>query len=113
MCSAYNTYPNFEGNFRVKKSVITVYVGKYGNLFLQSGSFPSSWCKGSVTPIFKSGVYSDSNNYRGICASSCLGKFFCSILNQRLSSFIEETNILHNSQIGFMPNHRTSAHIFT
>ena len=83
------------------------------NLILQSGSFPSSWCEGSDTPIFKSGVHSDPNNYRGICVSSCLANCFCSILNQRLFCFIEGTNSLHNSQIGFMLNHRTSDHIFT
>lgn len=86
---------------------------KLFNLIIESGNFPNSWCEGSITPIFKSGVLSDPSNYRGICVSSCLGKFFSSILNQRLLSFIKKNNLLHNSQIGFMPNQRTSDHIFT
>ena len=62
---------------------------------------------------FKSGDKSDTNNYRGICVSSCLGKLFTSILNQRLLKFTQKHKLLHNSQIGFMPKQRTSDHIFT
>jgi len=86
---------------------------KFFNLVLDQSTFPSSWCVGSLTPIFKSGNISDTNNYRGICVSSCLGKFFTLILNQRLLKFVRQNNILHNSQIGFLPGNRTSDHIFT
>ena len=44
--------------------------------------------------------------------SSCLGKLFCAILNQRLK-FIETNKLLHPSQIGFLPGHRTTDHVFT
>ena len=50
---------------------------------------------------------------RGICVSSCLGKFFCLILNQRLTDFVEENKILHPSHIGFLKENRTSDHLFT
>ena len=60
----------------------------------------------------KSGGRSDPANYRGICVSSCLGKLFCSILNHRLLEYIASLNILHKSQIGFLPN-RTADHVFT
>ena len=56
---------------------------------------------------------SDPTNYRGICVSSCLGKLFCSILNRRLHLYFEENKILHNSQIGFLPENRTADHVFT
>ena len=58
------------------------------------------WCSGLITPIFKSGGRTDPTNYRGICAPSCLGKLFCSILNQRPMEHVDSLNILHNSQIG-------------
>ena len=51
--------------------------------------------------------------YRCICVSSCLGKLFCSILSQRLLEYIFSLNILHKSQIGFLPNNRTAEHVFT
>ena len=66
-----------------------------------------------ITPIFKSGSRSNPENYRGICVSSCLGKFFCSIMNNRLLHYCEKKNIIHPSQIGFRPGYRTSDHIFT
>ena len=49
---------------------------------------PQTWCGGVITPIYKSGGRSDQANYLGICVSSCLGKLFCSILNQRLFEYI-------------------------
>ena len=51
-------------------------------------------------------------NYRGICISSCLEKLFCSILNNRLLNFSQKHKIIHHSQIGFLPGHCTSNHIF-
>ena len=86
---------------------------KLFNLILKSGFFPDSWCESSLTPIFKSGEQCDPNNYRGISVSSCLGKFFMVILNQRFLKYIQKENLLHNSQIGFLPLFRTSDHIFT
>ena len=57
---------------------------KLFNSILTSGIMPNTWCRGLITPIYKSGERNEPSNYRGICVSSCLGKLFCSILNQRL-----------------------------
>ena len=74
---------------------------------------PLMKCSGLITPIFKSGVRNDPTNYRGICVSSCLGQLFRSILNQRLMEHVNSSNILHNSQTGFLPNNRTADHVLT
>ena len=89
------------------ESLMPVFI-KLFNLILRSGKMPGMWCQGLITPIYKSGDRSDPTNYRGICVSSCLGKLFCSILNQRLYLYFEENKILHNSQIGFLPENRTA-----
>ena len=86
---------------------------KLFNLILKTGIFPNLWCEGIITPIFKSGDKTKSENYRGICVSSCIGKLFTSILNRRLMDFIHSNNLLHPSQIGFLNKNRTSDHIFT
>ena len=86
---------------------------KLFNLVLETGNFPDQWCEGLITPIFKSGDKTDPNNYRGICVTSCLSKFLCIILNQRLSKFSIDRNIIHPFQIGFQSGHRTADHIFT
>ena len=102
-------------NEMIKTSINFLYPAyqKLFNLVLQSGIYPDLWSEGSITPIFKSGDLSDPNNYRGICVSSCIGKFFTPILNQRLLSYVKKHQTLHNSQTGFLPHHRTSDHIFT
>ena len=86
---------------------------KLFNLILNAGSFPKTWCEGLILPIFKSGTTTDPGNYRGICVSSCLGKFFCLILNQRLTDFVAENKIIHPSQIVNLKENRISDHIFT
>ena len=44
---------------------------------------------------------------------SCVGKLFCSILDIRLLEFVQARNMLHPSQIGFLPANRTSDHLFS
>jgi len=86
---------------------------KLFNIVLRSGCFPDIWSQGLITPIHKSGNKLDPNNFRGICVSSNLGKLFSSILNNRIVSFLNEHNVLSPSQIGFIPKHRTTDHIYT
>ena len=83
------------------------------NIVLSSGIFPSIWNQGLLTPLHKSGDKSDPNNYRGICVNSNVGKLLCMIINQRILHFLTEKNVLSKSQIGFLPNYRTTDHIFT
>ena len=65
-----------------------------------------------IAPIFKSGVKTEPNNYRGISLLSCLGKLYAAILNQRLIHYVLEKTILKAEQLGFLPGNRTSdAHI--
>ena len=75
---------------------------------------PNTWCRGLITPIYKSGGRNEPSNYQGICVSRCLGKLFCSILNQRLLDHFNSLHILRlNSQIGFLPKNRTADHVLT
>ncbi len=83
------------------------------NLVLSSGCSPDIWSQGLITPIHKSGDKLDPNNFRGICVSSNLGKLFSSILNNRIVNVLNEHNVLSPSQIGFLPNYRTTDHIYT
>ena len=107
-------------NEMIKASLLTLLpvYHKLFNTVLNLGTVPKHWCNGLITPIFKSGVRDAPSNYRGICVSSCLGKLFFSISNQRLlqlrtSSNVTSLNILHKSQIGFLPKNRTSDHLLT
>ena len=102
-------------NEMIKSSLnelMPVYLQLFNKAF-SSGTIPQNWCDGLITPIFKTGSKTDPSNYRGICISSCLGKLFCSILNQRLLEHVQSHNILHKSQIGFLAKNRTADHVFT
>ena len=85
---------------------------KLFNLILSSGFYPSSWCDGFIVPIFKSGDRIEPSNYRGITVSSCFGKLFSVILNNRIVTFLNKNNILSPAQIGFVKGCRTADHVF-
>ena len=84
---------------------------KLFNMSIDCGEFPAAWCQGYIVPILKSGDKSDASNYRPITISSCLGKIFSSILNNRVMQFLETNNIISKAQIGFRKGHQTSDHL--
>ena len=82
------------------------------NTILHKNTTIHDWTKGVITAIHKKGPKSDPENYRGISILSCLGKFFTSIMYNRLLEFSIKNKILSPSQLGFIPGNRTSdAHI--
>lgn len=81
------------------------------NTCLSTGIYPDAWCTGHIVPIYKSGCKMKVNNYRPITISSCLGKTFSSIVNSRICNFLEDKDIISNTQIGFKKGHRTADHI--
>lgn len=82
------------------------------NYILDKQTFPKSWSKGVVIPVFKKGDPCNPNNYRGITLVSCFGKLFTVCINQRLKKWTEKYDILTNAQFGFKTNHSTVDAIF-
>ena len=70
------------------------------------------WSKGLILPIFKAGNTDDSANYRGIAITSCLATLFNRVMNKRLTTFLNDNNIICKEQIGFRQGCRTTDHIF-
>jgi len=85
---------------------------KLFNLVLKSEQFPSDWCYSTLITLYKSGDKFDPENYGGISLSSCLGKVFTKILNNRLTLFLDKNGIIPEYQIGFRKSYRTADHIF-
>ena len=84
------------------------------NTILDTGYFPEQWTIGIIKPIYKNkGDNNDVKNYRPITILSCLGKLFTSILNERLTSFMDETMRLSENQAGFRKEYSTLDHIFS
>ena len=60
-----------------------------------------------ILPIFKSGSRSDVNNYRPISLLSVFSKILEKLMHNRLYSFLEQNNVIYNSQFGFQKNKST------
>ena len=87
---------------------------KLFNVILRTGIFPTNWCLSFISPIYKNkGLRNDPNNYRGISLISCLGKLFTALINERLTKFVNENNIIGEEQAGFRSGYSTYDHIFT
>ena len=77
------------------------------NLSIRSGKFPSSWKAAKVTPIFKSGSRSLSENYRLISVLPIVSKLLEKAAQQALKDYFENENLLSKSHHGFRKKHST------
>ena len=68
---------------------------------------------GVIVILFKDGIKSDLNNYRGITLLSMLGKILVGVLNNRLWEVVERFEFLKENQAGFRKGYRTTDHLFT
>ena len=50
--------------------------------------------------------------YRGITLSSCFGKLFCHVLNERILKYIDNISFLRPEHAGFRKHFRTTDHIY-
>ena len=92
--------------------MINIYT-KLFNLVFQTGIVPDAWTLGIIKLLYKQkGDKSQPENYRGITLISCFGKLFTSILNNRLTKYVENNNILGEDQAGFRQGYGVSDHIF-
>ncbi len=75
---------------------------KLFNTILNTGIVPESWTVGIIKPIYKkNGDINDPGNYRPITLLSCFGKLFTAVINNRLTKFAEENDVIRDSQAGF------------
>ena len=66
-----------------------------------------------IQPIFKNkGSPRDPCNYRPITLISCLGKVFTQILNSRIQKYVDEKDIINESQSGFRKKRSTADNMF-
>ena len=81
---------------------------KLFTLILENGIVPSDWVKSNIIPIYKNkSNKNEPNNYCPITVLSCTGKLFTSIINSRLTFFLEENRILNETQSGFRKEYST------
>ena len=71
------------------------------NKSLRTGKVPNEWKLANVTPIFKKGDKSQAQNYRPISLTSVVGKLMESLIRDKTVTFLENNNIINDSQHGF------------
>ena len=72
------------------------------NLSFRNGIIPVAWKLATVIPIPKKGDRSDVSNYRPISLLPLPGKIQEKLIHSQLSAFLEDKNLLSNSQIWFL-----------
>ena len=82
------------------------------NVCFDSGNFPFCWKQGIIVPIPKGSTDNrDPLSYRGITLACTSYKLFCNIINQRLSEWVEDNNMLPEEQNGFRKNRSCIDHL--
>jgi hypothetical protein len=72
---------------------------------LQYGEVPEDWKTANVTPIFKKGSKAERGNYRPVSLTSVCCKLLEFILRDKMMQHLLDTNLLNQSQHGFMEDH--------
>ena len=70
---------------------------------IMSGSFPDSWKRANVQPIFKKNNRQLKSNYRPISLLPICGKIFEKIVFDQVYSFLNNNNLISKFQSGFRP----------
>jgi hypothetical protein len=85
------------------------------NHCFNNGCVPDAWRYGIINPIVKpsSTDLRQPLSYRGITLLSVPCKIYCDILNRRLSTFIEEGNLLVEEQNGFRKQRSCIDHLYS
>lgn len=83
------------------KNELLIPLASLFNKSVNTGRVPDEWKLANVTPIFKKGNKSSPGNYRPISLTSVVCKLLETIIRDKIVTFLEENNIIKNSQHGF------------
>ncbi|VDH95861.1 Hypothetical predicted protein [Mytilus galloprovincialis] len=96
------------------ENVIAVLYSMF-QLVFDTSIVPSLWHQAIICPILKD-KSSDKRiplHYRGISLLSCVSKLYSGFINNRVSSYLEDNDLLSEEQNGFRKNRSCEDHIFT
>lgn len=73
---------------------------------------PEEWCEATILPIYKKGDPHIPSNFRGIAIGSPIYKLLAQQVNERLQEFVEQNQILPDTQNGFRKDRSTVDNIY-
>lgn len=88
---------------KIIKSSIAIPITFISNLSFKSGIFPNHLKHSVVILLHKNGDKSHVHNYRPVSLLNSVSKIIEKIVKNRLSTYLEDNNILSNRQYGFRP----------
>ena len=77
------------------------------NLSLTTGDFPQKLKASKVVPIHKTGDRTNTDNYRPITLVNTFSKILEKIVYQKLTTHLEQNNLIYEHQYGFTKNKST------
>lgn len=83
------------------------------NLSLETGKFPDIFKRAVVCPVYKTGNKNEPTNYRPISLLSNLSKILEKIVNKRIVKYLQNKNLLSDSQFGFREGRSTEDAVLT
>ena len=88
-------------------SEICLPLAKIFTMSFESGSLPSIWKCATVTPVFKGGISSDTNNYRPISLTCICCKIMESIMKDEVLKHLSKNKLISTQQHGFLSKRST------
>ncbi len=83
-------------------------LAKLFNKYMGEGIFPDELKIAKIIPLYKNdGKVDDVSNYRPISMLPTFAKIFEKLIHKELSNFLDENNIINESQYGFRKKHST------
>ena len=97
-------------NFIIKQigDIIAGPVSKIVNDCIRESIFPNKLKIAKIIPIYKKGSHLEVGNYRPISLLPALSKIFEKVINNQLTEFIEDNDIISKTQFGFRKNMSTT-----
>ena len=74
--------------------------------------FPKCWSDSILVPIHKKGDVNSPNNYRGISLLHVFGKIYISVLNRRITFYVNIYDKIAEAEAGFREGYSTTDNAF-
>ena len=81
------------------------------NKSMSESAVPKDWREANVTPIFKKGSKSNPGNYRPVSLTSVVCKVMESLINDRITEYLTQNNLINKTQHGFMKSKSCSTNL--
>ncbi|MES9882533.1 MAG: reverse transcriptase family protein [Sedimenticola sp.] len=94
---------------KIASASITPSITYIINTSITSGTFPKTWKQAKVNPIYKSGAKDEANNYRPISILPTLSKLIEKWVQKHIMDYLNNFNLLHQTQSGFRAGHSTES----